>query len=673
MNAAAPAPADIEALSRELVVVVDEPGRITWANARAVELVGAAPGRSLRDCCLPGTADKASELTRRGLGDRLADWELTMLHGGKPATVTFSSTPWQGQVLLVGQLMSGTYQRAIGQMQDTMDDIVALNREIVRQKQEITRFADRLAESRRDLHESHEGILSLHRELDDRSEALSRSGEVRSRVVSSVSHEFRTPLHSMLGLTELLLEGSDGPLSDEQQKQVRYIRSSAEELLMLVNDLLDLSKIEAGRVSLRATTFGMREFLSSMRGSLRPLVAGDSPVSLVFEELEDDIELDTDRAKLSQIVRNLVSNALKFTERGQVRVSVAPMADDQIAVAVADTGVGIPADLIDRIFEEFAQLENPLQARVKGTGLGLPISRRVAQMLGGDIAVDSVVGEGSTFTLVIPRRHPDVRDMQEIEARSLIRDPSKVPVLVVEDDRRSMFVYERFLSMAGFQVIPARTVDTAREALQRELPAAIVLDVVLEEETTWSFLADVKRDPRTQHVPVLVVTVTNKEDRARALGADEFWLKPVDQERLLRKLKTLLRADRRVKVLVIDDDERARYLIRKHLDGQPYECLEAADGEEGTRLAQVEMPDVILLDFLLERGTAFDVLDELKADPRTRAIPVIIVTSQVLDAAERRRLEAGTEAVISKQHLSRELAINRIRDALRKGGLETRS
>jgi CheY-like chemotaxis protein len=247
-----------------------------------------------------------------------------------------------------------------------------------------------------------------------------------------------------------------------------------------------------------------------------------------------------------------------------------------------------------------------------------------------------------------------------------------VPVLVVEDDRRSMFVYERFLAMAGFQVLPARTVDAARRALEEELPAAIVLDVMLEEETTWRFLADVKRDPRTQHVPVLVVTVTNKEERARALGADEFWLKPVDQERLLQKLRSLVRSERRAKVLVIDDDERARYLIAKHLEGHPYELLEARDRETGTRLAREQLPHVILLDFLLEHGTAFDVLDDLKADPRTRGIPVIVVTSQVLGDAERKLLASGTDAVISKQNLSRELAINRIRDALRKGGVEAR-
>ena len=665
-----PSPADVAALSREFALLVDADGVIQWADDRAVSHVGARRGRALGDLCQPGTAAKAADLAARAVRGPVGTWELTVVAGREPVTAWLSGRPWQGQALLVGQLQPPTFREALERVQDTVGDIVALNREIAGQKHEIRRYADRLEQSHRELQESHQGVLALHRELDDRADALSRSGEVKSRVVSSVSHEFRTPLNSMLGLTELLLDGSDGVLSEEQQKQVRFIRASAEELMTLVNDLLDLSRIEAGKVSLRAARFGMKDFLASMRGSLKPLVPAGAPVSFVVEDPDPDIELETDRAKLSQIVRNLVSNALKFTERGEVRVSVREVEDDQVALVVRDTGVGIPSDLVDTIFEEFAQVDNPLQSRVKGTGLGLPISRRVAQLLGGDIVAESTVGEGSTFTVVLPRVHPDVSEMHDIEARSRRRDPARLPVLVVEDDRRSMFVYERFLSMAGFQVIPARTVDAARAALAGELPAAIVLDVMLEEETTWRFLGDVKRDPRTQHVPVLVVTVTNKEERARALGADEFWLKPIDQDRLLRKLKTVARPERPVRVLVIDDDERARYLIRKHLEDQDYELIEAASEAEGVRLAHDRMPDVIFLDFLLEHGTAFDVLDELKADPRTRAIPVIIVTSHVLGEEERRLLAAGTEAVISKQNLSRELAINRIRDALRKGGLE---
>jgi signal transduction histidine kinase/CheY-like chemotaxis protein len=666
-----PSAEEIARLSRELALVCDAAGVVRWADDRAARMIDAHPGRSLAELCVPGTGSKAGELVSRAVGEPVDGWELSFPNHGDPLTVTFNARPQGGSALLVGHVAPAIYRTAIEKMQQAVADVVHLSRESARQKHEIARYAAELEEKNRELQDSNRGILSLHRELEDRAMTLSHSAQVKSRVVSSVSHEFRTPLTSILGLTQLLIERSDGPLNDEQEKQVRFVRASAEELMALVNDVLDLSKIESGTASLRITSFTASEFVAALRGALKPLLPADSPVALEFECIGDDFTFDSDRAKLSQVMRNLVSNAIKFTERGHVRVRVHAEDDGRAILSVADTGIGIAGGDLDLVFEEFAQLENPLQAGARGTGLGLPIARRLTEILGGEITVESAVGEGSTFTVAVPITHPDAREMKRVEEQSLRRDPQRAAVLVVEDDRRTLFVYERYLAMAGFQVIPARTVDAARQALARELPVAIVLDVVLEEENTWSFLSEIKRDPRTQHVPVLVVTVSEKGETARALGADEFWLKPVDQSRLLKKLQQLAGASNTVKVLVVDDDERARYLIRKHVSGRPFQVFEASTGEEGVALAQRERPHVILLDFLLESMTAFDVLDELKSDPATRAIPVIIVTSHVLDANARERLSRTTEAVIAKQNLSRELAINRIRDALRKSGLET--
>ncbi|HTU61028.1 MAG TPA: response regulator, partial [Polyangiales bacterium] len=478
------------------------------------------------------------------------------------------------------------------------------------------------------------------------------------------SHEFRTPLHSILGLSRLLLDGSDGPLTEEQQKQLRFIRTSAEELSQLVNDMLDLSKAESGKALLRPDKFSLADFTAALRGMLRPL-AHDSAVTLEFDP-PPDLVLDTDQGKLSQILRNLISNALKFTERGEVRVSISQHGNE-VSFAVRDSGVGIAREHYERIFEEFGQVDNPLQGRVKGTGLGLPLSRKLAELLDGTLEVESRLGEGSTFTLRIPRVHPEVKEFSALESRPL--DPARAPVLVVEDDRKTIFIYEKFLAMAGFQVIPSRDTKGAWRVLETLKPAAIVLDIMLDGESSWEFLAELKKNPRTSDVPVLVVTVTNREQKARALGADEFWLKPIDQQRLLRKLKSLQTNGSQHKVLVIDDDEKARYLIKKLLHGTPYLLLEAATGPEGVRAAQEGSPAVILLDFLLHEHTAFDVLDELKGDPRTRNIPVVVVTSHALPREDLERLSLQTEAILSKQNLSRELAINRIRDALQKAGL----
>jgi len=352
-----------------------------------------------------------------------------------------------------------------------------------------------------------------------------------------------------------------------------------------------------------------------------------------------------------------------------VRVRSAVDAAGRLTIRVSDTGIGIAPEDLDHVFEEFGQLVTPLHERSKGSGLGLPLSRRLAQLLNGTLEAESEPGKGSTFTLSIPAQHPEAREMEALVERSRQRPAGRGSVLVVEDDRKTLFVYEKYLVMAGFHVLPARTIEDAQAILETTRPAAIVLDVMLEGETSWGFLARLKQSAETQDIPVLVVTVTNREQKARALGADEFWLKPLDQERLVKRLRALTRSNLSPRVLVIDDDERARYLVRKHLAGERFEVSEAATGMEGVALAQQLVPHVILLDFLLEEMTAFDVLDELKSDPRTRSIPVIVVTSQALDASQQRRLMEEAEAVISKQNLSRELALSRIRDALAKSGV----
>ena len=657
--------------SRELVLACDARGIIQWADVRARTLLCANAGTALTSLAAPGTEEKAQLLLTRAATSEIRGWELSLVCNGKPATVSFSARPdGSGGVELFGFVYPEGYGGAIEQLSRALTEIVNLNREVVRQRRELEQQQSELSRTNRELDESNRGVVTLHAELEDKVDALRRTSEIRRRVLANVSHEFRTPLHSILGLSQLLLDGTDGPLTDEQQKQIRFIRTSAEELSHLVNDVLDLSKAEAGKLTLRADGFTLADFFAALRGMLRPLLPSHPGVDLLFELPEGDITLETDQGKVAQIIRNLITNALKFTEEGRVVVS-AVRRGESVVFTVTDTGIGIAPEHFDRVFEEFGQIDGPLQRKHKGTGLGLALSRRLGDLLGGTLTLESDVGKGSTFTLTIPATHPEVRELKTLATRPL--DPSRSPVLVVEDDRKTVFIYEKFLSLAGFQVVPARTVDDARRLLGTFRPAAIVLDIMLEGEATWDFLAEVKQSPETREIPVLVVTVTNKEQRARALGADEFWLKPVDQDHLLRKLKSVARPGTTTRLLVIDDDERARYLMRKLLEKTPYELVEARTGPEGVELAQKLRPEVIFLDFLLRDVTAFDVLDDLKADPRTRGIPVVIVTSHVLEPSERERLVAETEAILSKDSLSRELAIHRIRDALRKAGVSTSS
>jgi len=658
---------ELERASRELYIACALDGRVLHADARAYAALGVRPGSSLSAIVAPGCEQKLSQFLADSRTREVRECEIVFGVRGKALTVALSSRPHPDGALLLGHIIPAPVTHALDRVNEILSEVTTLNRTILAQRDELAERAAELTRINQELSESNQGVRALLTELQDKAEIAQQDAEVKSRMIANLSHELRTPLHSILGLVQLLASGVDGALGPEQQKQIGYIKASADDLLGLVNDVLDLGQLEANRSQVRIERFTATELLAAMRGVLRPLVAADSRVELVIDEPPPSIQLETDRTKLSQILRNLVSNALKFTERGTVRVS-SRREGDRFIVEVADTGIGIaPADL-ERIFEEYGQIESHLQKRLKGTGLGLPIARRLAERLGGTVTVTSEIGKGSTFRVEVPVAHDEAKQMQQLVERSREKPPGAASILVVEDDRKTLFLYEKYLVMAGFHVMPARTVAEAHELMQRQRPAAIVLDVMLEGDASWSFLASVKNDPETQDIPVLVVTVTNREDKARALGADEFWLKPIDQDRLLRKLRELATRGPVARVLVIDDDATARYLIKRHLEGTPYQLFEAATGEEGIASAREHHPNVILLDFLLGAGiTAFDVLDELKADARTRGIPVIVVTSQVLDELDRKRLLEEAEAVISKQNLSRELAINRIRDALRKG------
>jgi signal transduction histidine kinase len=277
-------------------------------------------------------------------------------------------------------------------------ELHALRERVQAREAEIERLTQELAETNR-------GVLALYAELDDRAQALGLMSETKTRFLSDMSHELRAPLASMINLTRLLLARSDGPLTEEQEYQVTLIQRSAESLSEMVNDLLDIAKIEARKVDLRLEQVSIAEVFAGLRGMFRPL-ATNVQVALVFEDPADAIVLTTDAQRVAQVLRNFVSNALKFTTEGEVRVSSRVAEADTVQIDVADTGVGIAQEDQARIFEDFIQVDGPIQKRVRGTGLGLPLTRKLARLLGGEVRVESRPGEGSRFSLVVPRVHP---------------------------------------------------------------------------------------------------------------------------------------------------------------------------------------------------------------------------------------------------------------------------
>jgi signal transduction histidine kinase len=449
-----------------------------------------------------------------------------------------------GNVILTPERIARVIEELSRQQpRDLLDELRRENQELLQAMQELRRRQEELARLNSELEDTNRGVVALYAELDERAETLRRTDQMKSRFLSHMSHEFRTPLTSILALCRLLQDQTDGKLTPEQQKQMAYIRKSAESLLDMVNDLLDLAKVEAGKTDVRPVEVQVSSLFGALRGVMRPLLTNNA-VALIFEEPVGVPPLCTDESKLAQILRNFVSNALKFTERGEVRVS-ARLAGDDVVFSVSDTGIGIAPEHRQFVFQEFTQVASPVQSRVRGTGLGLPLARKLAELLGGRVGLESRPGEGSTFSAIIPRVYaPRAEDL------------------------------------------PARTTAPRR-------------------------------------------------------------------------------------ILIIDDEEVARYLIKQSLNAPEVTVSEATDGRDGLARARSEHPDLIFLDLRMPGKNGFEVLHELKSDNRTRDIPVIVITSKTLDSLdpeESRLLLAHTVAVLSKDLLSQEGAPLEIGAALAKAG-----
>jgi signal transduction histidine kinase/CheY-like chemotaxis protein len=390
-----------------------------------------------------------------------------------------------------GQLVESLAKRP---SEDPFDEVQRQNQELLATLNEVQMRKDELAQLNKELEDTNRGVLALYAELDERAAFLRRASEMKTQFLSNMSHEFRTPLNSITSLTRILLDRLDGPLTEEQAKQVTFVQKSANDLSELVNDLLDLAKVEAGKVVVRPAEFNVQDLFGALRGVLKPLTTSNSAVALVFEEPDREIELETDENRLSQILRNLVSNALKFTPQGEVRVRFDLTADDKAEFSVSDTGIGIALEDQERIFEEFTQVEGRHQEGKKGTGLGLPLSRKLAELLGGTLTIQSEPGKGSVFTLRIPRDYGS-------HARNTVPE-----ALVIDDDEASRYILSSVASRIPLKMIEATNgIQGLKEARERH-PAVIFLDIMMPGMDGFEVLEALKNDPETRSIPVIIHT-----------------------------------------------------------------------------------------------------------------------------------------------------------------------
>ncbi len=496
-------------------------------------------------------------------------------------------------------------------------------------------------------------VSQLFDALREANRQADRASRVKSEFLANMSHELRTPLNAILGFSELLLDESNGEYDSATRRSfIDTINSSGHHLLALINDLLDLAKIEAGRMELQVETFDVAEAVRQVVHSVEAMAMAKH--LKLTEHTTSAGEISADARLFRQVLLNLLSNAIKFTpDGGHVGVVAGGSATD-LELAVTDSGIGIAREDQDRIFDEFEQVSSGHNRSQPGTGLGLALCRRMVELHHGRIWVESVKGEGATFRVHLPRRvlpEPSV-----IDVLATAKDGKEPLVLVIEDDPAAARLLTHYLASGGFRTAVAWNGREALEMARSLRPVAITLDIVLPELDGWEVLRTLKVDAATRDIPVVVVSIIDNQVTGRALGAIDYFVKPIDSQALLSRLGVLNLQngahEKPVRVLAVDDDPSALDLLDRILGPAGFTMLRAESGEAAVKIARTNPPDVLLLDLVMPGMSGFEVVSALQDEPATARIPILIVTSKDLSAAEKEELNGRVEAVLQKGSLA---------------------
>jgi signal transduction histidine kinase/CheY-like chemotaxis protein len=487
-------------------------------------------------------------------------------------------------------------------------------------------------------------------EQKETAERLREMDKLKTQFLANMSHELRTPLNSIIGFSRVILKGIDGPLTAMQQTDLTAIYNSGQHLLGLINDILDLSKIEAGKMELSFDEVDLKPIIKGVMSSAVGLVKG-KPIEL-DQHVPDDLPIIwVDGTRVRQVLLNLVANATKFTEEGKITLS-ASYDDEWVTICVTDTGIGVPQEKMGSIFEEFTQVDGSTTRSAGGTGLGLPISRHFVEMHGGKITVESQLGVGSVFTVTLPIHAQTEPEAEEIEADQTADESPTVGrrvVLAVDDDRGVISLYQRYLEGEGYQVIGLTSSEDVLDKVIELQPFAITLDVLMPNKDGWQVLRELKECPQTRHIPIIICSIVSNEGLGFSLGAADYLVKPFVEEELLAALARLDQQEDEVEVLVIDDQAEDILLIRRILEAQHrYRVFEAGGGQAGIDLVQRRKPNIIILDLMMPEVDGFAVLEALKREPDTRNIPVIVITAKELTEEEEQQLMGHVESLLRK-------------------------
>lgn len=509
-----------------------------------------------------------------------------------------------------------------------------------------------------------------NRDLVRMNERMAETVRAKSEFLANMSHELRTPMNAVIGYAHCLLDGLDGPLNPDQKADVERILHGAESLLALLNDLLDLSRMEAKRLEVRPEEVPLSQIVNAVEAAIRPQAAAKGLEVQI--DVPPDLHVFADPVRSRQILLNLAANAVKFTDKGSVRIAARPEGR-AVVIDITDTGMGIPEGDLEKIFDTFYQVDTSQSRRHGGAGLGLAIARRLAELMDGSISVTSEVGRGSTFTVRLPALPSAAAEAAAASAP--VVDAGVPTVLAIDDNPDSLELIRRALVPTGFAVVGARSGGEGLRLARLLQPAAITLDIVLPDKDGWEVLRELRADPTTRAIPVFVVSIVDDRPKGYALGAVEYFVKPLDPAKraaLVEQIRGMAGALAGRTVFAVDDDEGDLELVRRVLRDVSCRLLTFRDPAEALRAIDGNPPALVLLDLLMPGMDGFQFLEKLRVRRETRDVPVLVFTAKDLSPDEVRRLRDLSALGVMRKGGAQSDIVTEIRRVLgRREGIRT--
>ncbi len=475
----------------------------------------------------------------------------------------------------------------------------------------------------------------------------------------------------------MLREEAEEEGANEMEADLEKICSAGKHLLALINDILDFSKIEAGKMTIHPEPFGLGEFLVELEQTVQPLAEKNNN-TLTLECGESAIRMHTDVVKVRQCLINLLSNAAKFTDGGAIKLQASPLihhGTPHVKFVVSDSGIGMTEEQLEQLFDMFTQADSSTSRKYGGTGLGMAITQRLVRLLGGDIAVKSSLGEGTSFTLHIPQTYEgegaihDSLEPTPTQALENMPDPSErsdadKTILVIDDDPAVLDMMTRYLTKGGFRVVTSSSGEEGFCVAKNLKPAVITLDVMLGDTDGWSVLRSLKEEPELRDVPVIMVSIVDDLHLGYTIGAADYLTKPFNKQDILTTLRRHQPARKPWDVLVVEDDLFSRHLLLTFMSKEGWEVREAENGVEALEQVELQRPDLILLDLMMPEMDGFTFLEHLRRDDRMKDVPVIVITAKELTQEDKARLHGSIEHILSKGGFSRDELLTEIRSLL---------